>query len=1487
MLVVLLCSITAWGQNTDDFNPASPAEPGEPNLPVIPKDTATYYVLSLLAEEGGSVKSGGGTYTAGTAVQVVANAASTNFVFTGWTDEKGDTIATTLSFEYTMPARNVALLAHYDFLPGSPAEPSKPDIQEQEPVEPVTYYTLALAAEEGGSITAGAGQYVAGTEVTVTASAPAANFVFAGWTDSRGDAVSTERSFTYTMPQHDELLTAHYDFSPGSPAEPSEPDIKEPEPDLEPIPAHLLNVSVEEGGTVTVNGAVVNGSATFELAEGATATIATTLSTNFSFNGWYNDGELCSDQKDFTFTMDTVDVSLVARIDFTPGAPSEPSMPTTVNNELYLMSVVGLPGETINYPLYLNSNDTLRDIKFEMQFPVKMVPDFDNVAISTDAVGYTFSYKKYDLNEILGAMRRAPGDSEGVISGDYVIYDITMTGGVIPPGNTPLFIVPVTIDKDIEQERFRVWLSQVQVMQNDSTVTTASTRNGAINTAYEEPDSYSYLDNLIGVGNSTWEVTQERQLSPSEPVSTTCDIQTITQALGCSGASFVTFKGLANRDMVTDSLTAGNGYWFDRNGYVCDATNSDRVVSVAFDENSSKLTLTQVPNTLRGDEVISTKVYFTYKYKYYEMAIKLKVTDIIVNSHDIKYYVNDELYHTETVEEGAKIPIIADPSLTGYTFTGWSGIPADSIMPSSDITVNAVFSVNNYKVTFVSDGVAVKEENLDFGSVITVPENPTKVGYTFTGWSPAVDASVPSHDVTYTAQFSVNQYTITFDTDGGTMIAPITLDYNTAVVAPAGPTKTGYTFAGWDKEIPPTMPAENITVKALWTINSYKLTYMVDGEIYKLYNIEHNAAITPEAAPVKEGHTFSGWSEIPETMPANDVEVTGTFTVNKYKVTFVSEGVNIKEESFDFGSVITAPENPSKVGYTFTGWSPAVDATVPSHDVTYTAQFTINNYTFTFNSNGGSEVAPLTTAYGAEIVRPTDPVREGYTFTGWTPELPAQMPAQDMNFTAQWKINEYTITYMADGTVLQKDVLEYGAAITAPTATKTGYTFTGWDMTIPETMPAHDITVNAVFSVNSYTFTFDSNGGSEVAPITAAYGSDIVRPTDPVREGYAFIGWMPELPAVMPAQDMNFTAQWELHTFATGNLKYNVTSKTELTAEVTGVVDNSVESIIIPANIEKDGVTYSITSMTDDAFADCYNLLEATFETVAIIPAGAFGDAEKPRNFFVFAPAGSTSEYVGNVVIGGIADNVVLHDAKPLRISQEFTANRVTYSREFSKQSYPGEPGGWETIVLPFDVQRIESENHDVLTPFHTGKEDDKHFWLAGLTERGFGRASVMSANIPYIICMPNSSEYNPDYNISGKVTFSAENVTMYRTQDAETYRGNEYDLVPTYETVSASADVYSINDSETLGHHAGAMFVSDSRDVRPFEAYVVNKDNMAGPRFYLIGNDEMAGVVNVNAASTLPVSAYDLSGARTVSGRKGFVVIRDSKGDYIKTFNK
>ena len=229
----------------------------------------------------------------------------------------------------------------------------------------------------------------------------------------------------------------------------------------------------------------------------------------------------------------------------------------------------------------------------------------------------------------------------------------------------------------------------------------------------------------------------------------------------------------------------------------------------------------------------------------------------------------------------------------------------------------------------------------------------------------------------------------------------------------------------------------------------------------------------------------------------------------------------------------------TRMGHTQVGWA-TVDGgeKVYGLDAVYTQNealtlypvWNTNKYTITFDTNGGSEIAPITQDYGTAITAPADPTREGYTFIGWDKAIPATMPAENVTVTAQWEINRYTVTFdTAGGSEIAPITQDYGTAIAAPAdPTREGYTFIGWDREIPANMPAENVTLTAQWEINRYTVTFDTNGGSEIAPITQDYGTAITAPADPTREGYTFIGWDKAIPATMPAENVTVTAQWQL-----------------------------------------------------------------------------------------------------------------------------------------------------------------------------------------------------------------------------------------------------------------------------------------------------------------------------------------------------------------------
>ena len=266
----------------------------------------------------------------------------------------------------------------------------------------------------------------------------------------------------------------------------------------------------------------------------------------------------------------------------------------------------------------------------------------------------------------------------------------------------------------------------------------------------------------------------------------------------------------------------------------------------------------------------------------------------------------------------------------------------------------------------------------------------------------------------------IGAYTVTFQSEGGSEVAS-QIRANTPADQPADPTKEGYTFIGWYKgesewnfETPVTA---DLTLTAKWQINRYTITFDTAGgsEVPSITQ-DYGTAITPPAAPTRTGYTFAGWDKtIPATMPAENITLTARWTVNQYTITFKPENggqdIVIKQ---DYGTAITAPANPTKTGYTFAGWDKTIPTTMPAGNMTITAQWQVNQYTITLKPENGGQDIVIKQDYGTAITAPANPTKTGYTFAGWDKTIPSTMPAGDMTITARWTENRVIVIIRPD-----------------------------------------------------------------------------------------------------------------------------------------------------------------------------------------------------------------------------------------------------------------------------------------------------------------------------------------------------------------------------------------------------------------------------------------------------------------------------------------
>ena len=444
-------------------------------------------------------------------------------------------------------------------------------------------------------------------------------------------------------------------------------------------------------------------------------------------------------------------------------------------------------------------------------------------------------------------------------------------------------------------------------------------------------------------------------------------------------------------------------------------------------------------------------------------------------------------------------------------------------------TVNDVASDANASVTW-SD----LDEDTEYEWYVDVSDGGSTT--TSSTWSFTTGTTLPGH-------------TVTFDANNGTgTMTPQTANAPTALTLNTFE-RAGYSFSGWNTEANGSGTAYadgvtydfdvDVTLYAQWTANEYTVSFDANGGSTPAptsKQVTFDAAYGALATVSRSGYTFDGWfteetggTEITADTVVNtaaDHTLYAQWTINQYTLSFDSAGGSaVASITQDYGSAITAPDDPTREGYTFAGWNPAVPGTMPAENLTLTAQWTINQYTLSFDSAGGSAVASITQDYGSAINAPDDPTREGYTFAGWNPTVPATMPAENLTLTAQWTANTYTVTFDANGgdtpDPASKQVTfdsTYGALATT---SRTGYTFVGWftaasggdELTADSIVDtAADHTLYAQWTAIAYTLVanVDPSGGGTVHIDPAAgpyYYNDTVTLTASPAAGYSFAGW--------------------------------------------------------------------------------------------------------------------------------------------------------------------------------------------------------------------------------------------------------------------------------------------------------------------------------------------------------------------------------------------
>lgn len=574
---------------------------------------------------------------------------------------------------------------------------------------------------------------------------------------------------------------------------------------------------------------------------------------------------------------------------------------------------------------------------------------------------------------------------------------------------------------------------------------------------------------------------------------------------------------------------------------------------------------------------------------------------------------------TVSVAEGDVIQAPADPKKTGYTFAGWSPEIPD-VMPENDLKFTAKWTVNSYNAVFYSnggewsDGSTEKTYSVKYGSQIYAPRTPSKQGYIFAGWSPEIgkmdDVNGKKFNATWEAatdtKYTVESYTM--ETDGTYTKTTENLTGTTDTTVNAVYTvDKGFVLNSESSVLSGVVAADGSLVLKVY-LDREKYEIVLNGEkIECLYGTEISE---PEKPDAPEGHLQEGWMdengvkvEFPviadENFPA---EIKPNFVRQSYTVTWIVDSSKTTE-SYLFEAEITAPADPVKTGYTFIGWTPEVEEAMPSHNLEYTAVWSVNSYDAVFDANSGawadgSTQKTVTTAFDAQIIAPDAPEKAGYIFAGWSPEVGIMNDINGKIFNALWIASTETLytaeiyTMEPDGTYTKVIETLNGttdSTVYAEFTVETGFVLNEEKSVLSGVVTAdNSLVLKAYIDRKTYTFTTVADGVSSSTDYL--YGAVIAEPSAPVKDEYDFIGWDNEIPSTMPANDITVTAKFEKTKYICSDCGKEYLDKSEYDAHIAYELAKKSIRVSIKNNpgsrTVKYGETLRLTAITSAALPE-------------------------------------------------------------------------------------------------------------------------------------------------------------------------------------------------------------------------------------------------------------------------------------------------------------
>ena len=638
--------------------------------------------------------------------------------------------------------------------------------------------------------------------------------------------------------------------------------------------------------------------------------------------------------------------------------------------------------------------------------------------------------------------------------------------------------------------------------------------------------------------------------------------------------------------------------------------------------------------------------------------INAAVEGLKLMTYNAEFYVDNELYRTVATEVDAQIVAPEAPTKEGYTFTGWN--PEVGVMGVEDVRFDAKFSAGTvgYKVeTYEMDvngnygDAAIEDKSATTGETVSVtPE--TREGFTVADNSVLSGTVLADGSLVLKVYYSRNQYKLSVDgveTD---------VYYGAALNVAEPAAREGYTFAGWNMDIPATMPAENLTLVSQWNENDADYTaynaavaaaQAKQGEenYDKKYTEATRKALADALAEDVSGKKYSEQGVVDAATKAIN-DAVAALELMTYTATFYVDGAVHATVQAKVGEQIAKPENPTKTGYVFTGWDPEVGV-MGLEDVSFNAKFSagevsykVETYVMGLDGEYGAAETKNVPATTGEEVTLTPDAREGFTVADNSVLSGTVAADSSLTLKVYYSRNQYKLT--VDGA--ESDVY-FGAALEiADPAPREGYTFAGWSPVVPATMPAEDLTLVSQWSENGADYTA-YNAAVAAAHAKQAESDYAARYTEASRNALAealaadVSGKLYSEQGVVDAATTainNAVAALELMTY---NAIFNVDGE-----EYAKVPTKVGEQIVAPENPTKEGYTFAgwrpsvgVMGTADATFEAVFTAAGDTAYTVNTYVMGTDGVYGEPTSDTLTGTTGSTATFVPETREGFTVDN--------------------------------------------------------------------------------------------------------------------------------------------------------------------------------------------------------------------------------------------------------